>query len=93
MVAHTLRRPRHAQGVLQCERTLKDAGDKVTAEGKSSIQAKVDRIKSVKDGTDVEAIKSAVAELSQEIQKIGQAMYGNQKPDGGEQKSDNEENK
>ncbi len=58
------------------EKSLKDAGDKVPAEVKSSITEKLDKIKLVKDGTDVEAIKTAIAELSTEIQKIGSSMYG-----------------
>lgn len=63
------------------EKSLREAGDKVTPEIKEAIQKKIDALKSVKDGSDAEAIKRATEELSQEVQKIGQAMYGsNQGP-------------
>jgi hypothetical protein len=40
-------------------------------------------LKSVQDSSDIEAIKSAIAELSLELQKIGQQMYN--KGDEGQQ--------
>jgi hypothetical protein len=42
---------------------------------KKGVSEKIDNLKKTKDGSDAEAIKSLTAELSQEIQKIGQAMY------------------
>lgn len=69
--------------IYLAEKSLKDAGDKVTAEIKASINEKTEALKKVKDGDDLEAIKSALANLSAEIQKIGQAFY-NQKDDGGQ---------
>lgn len=63
------------------EKALKDAGDKLSSETKSGVQAKIDELKKVKDGNDLDAIKSATANLSAEIQKIGQEMYN--KPNGG----------
>jgi len=59
------------------EKSLKEAGDKVPADMKTSINQKIEKLKSVKDGNDIEAIKSATSELSNEIQKIGKSMYGN----------------
>ncbi len=61
--------------IYLAEKTLKDAGDKVAEDAKSAVNAKIENLKKVKDGSDIEAIKSAIAELSAEIQKIGQAMY------------------
>ncbi len=61
--------------IFQTEKVLKDAGDKVDAKTKKSIQAKVDALKKVKDGEDTDAIKKASEELSQEIQKVGTQMY------------------
>ena len=58
------------------EKALKEAGDKLDEATKKSIQEKMENLKKVKDGDDVEAIKKATEELSQEAQKIGQAMYG-----------------
>lgn len=67
--------------VSAAEKALKDAGDKVPADTKTSIEEKVKAVKDVKDGDDKEIIKKMVDELSQEIQKIGASMYGS-----GEQK-------
>ncbi len=64
------------QLIYVTEKSLKDAGDKVSAEIKDAVNQKVETLKSVKDGGDLEKIKSATAELSAEIQKIGGAMYG-----------------
>jgi len=74
------------QFIYMSEKSLKDAGDKVPADVKDAITKKVEALKAVKDGVDAEAIKSAVADLSSEIQKIGQAMYGK----GGEEKKGEE---
>ena len=59
------------------EKSLKEAGEKVPNDVKESINQKIEKLKSVKDGNDIEAIKSATSDLSNEIQKIGRNMYGN----------------
>ncbi len=70
--------------IYASEKALKDAGDKVDTATKGQIE---DRVKAVKDALekdDTEAIKKATSELSEVIQKIGQAVYGAQqgaKPD------------
>ncbi|MDE2001312.1 MAG: molecular chaperone DnaK [Patescibacteria group bacterium] len=85
--------------VYAAEKSLKDAGDKVPEDIKTAVTAKVDAVKAVKDGTDAEAIKTALGELSQELQKIGQHMYSQnqdqQQPpqDGGEEPKQEGENK
>ena len=53
------------------EKALKDHADKVAPELKTGIEEKISKLKSVKDGADLAAIKSATEELSREIQKIG----------------------
>ncbi|MEK7593260.1 MAG: molecular chaperone DnaK [Patescibacteria group bacterium] len=65
------------QAVYLAEKSLRDAGDKISAEIKEAINQKIEALKSVKDGNDIEAIKSKTSELSLEIQKIGQSMHGN----------------
>ena len=62
--------------VYMSEKALKDAGEKVKPEDKKPIEEKIEAVKKAKEGGDIEAIKKASAELSTEIQKIGQAMYG-----------------
>ena len=66
--------------VYVAEKSLKDAGDKVTAELKDAITKKIERVKEVKDKDDGEAIKQATQELSAELQKIGEMMYKDNKP-------------
>ena len=62
------------QTVYLAEKSIKEAGDKISAEIKEAINQKIESLKSVKDGNDIEAIKSKTSELSLEIQKIGQSM-------------------
>ena len=64
------------QLVYTSEKALKDAGDKVPAELRKSIEDKVADLKIAKDSAtpSVEAIKKASEALSGEIQKIGQYM-------------------
>ncbi len=61
--------------VFTTEKALKDAGDKISADKKKPVEEKVEALKKVKDGDDIEAIKKASEELSQEAQKIGQELY------------------
>ncbi len=61
--------------VYTTEKMLREAGDKVKAEDKKAIEEKIEALKKIKDGDDVEAIKKASEELSQAAQKIGAAMY------------------
>ncbi len=56
------------------EKALKDNGDKISAEIKTDVEAKITALKAVKDGTDIEAIKKATEELSEHLQKIGEEM-------------------
>ena len=64
------------------EKTLKEAGDKVDATTKSAIEVKVEELKKLKDGNDVESLKRKLDEISQEIQKVGAAMYKDHPPAG-----------
>lgn len=63
------------QMVYLSEKSLKDAEGKIPEEVKTAVTAKIEDLKKVKDGEDAEAIKTATAALSSEIQKIGQSMY------------------
>lgn len=65
------------------EKTLKDAGDKAKAEDKTTVEEKVKALKDVKDKDDVDAIKKAIDELSNAIQKVGAAMYEQTPPAAG----------
>jgi len=60
--------------IYTAEKAIKDNGDKIPAELKTEVEAKITALRGVKDGTDGEAIKKATEELSSEMSKIGEAM-------------------
>ncbi|MEK7608370.1 MAG: molecular chaperone DnaK [Patescibacteria group bacterium] len=64
------------------EKALSDAGDKVPEDVKKGVTEKIEAVKQAKEGSDAAAIQAAVANLSAEIQKIGQNLYNK---DNGEQ--------
>jgi len=65
----------NANGLIYtAEKSLSDAGDKVSAEVKKPVQDKIDELKKVKDGDDAENIKKTTEELSKVLQSIGEAM-------------------
>jgi molecular chaperone DnaK len=76
--------------VYIAEKSLREAGDKIPEDIKKAVTKKIETVKSVKDGTDAEAIKSALSELSQELQKIGQYMYKNNPQQGTDNKQEGE---
>ena len=82
--------------IYTTEKTLREAGDKVNADLKKEIEEKVESLKKVKGGDNVEDIKQKTADLSQAIQKAGAELYKQtqeQKPDqkGEEGKPESEE--
>ncbi len=72
------------QVVYQTEKTLNELGDKVSADDKAKIEAKLAEVKAVKDGEDLEAIKKAVEDLTQEFYAISSKLYGQQGAPGAE---------
>lgn len=63
--------------VYTAEKSLKDAEGKISEETKSSVEEKINALKSVKDGADSDAIKKATEELSGVLSKIGEEMSKN----------------
>ena len=63
------------QMVFQIEKALGEFGDKVDANEKASVQAKVDALKEALKGTDIEAIKAKQKELETEFQGVAQKVY------------------
>jgi molecular chaperone DnaK len=69
------------------EKSLKDLGDKVDDETKANVQKEIDNVKQVKDGDDIDVIKSAVEALTQASHKLAELMYSQaakENPDTGE---------
>ena len=63
------------QTAYQIEKALTEAGDKVTADEKAAVEAKIEELKKVKDGEDVEAIKAAIEAANQSFYPIATKMY------------------
>ena len=63
------------QMAFQVEKALGEFGDKVTADEKSSVQAKIDALKEALKGTDVEAIKARQKELEDAFQPVATRVY------------------
>jgi molecular chaperone DnaK len=57
------------------EKSIKDYGDKVTAEEKGAIETAITELKAVLDGDDAEVIKEKTAALAEASMKLGEAMY------------------
>jgi molecular chaperone DnaK len=60
--------------VYTAEKALRDNGDKVPADIKTDVEAKIAELKTAKDGTDLEVTKKATEALSLAMQHIGEAM-------------------
>lgn len=65
------------QMVYTAEKSLRDNGDKVSAEMKSAVEAKIASANETSKGTDIEAMKKASQGLSDELSKIGEEMMKN----------------
>ncbi|MEI7425883.1 MAG: molecular chaperone DnaK [Candidatus Moraniibacteriota bacterium] len=61
--------------IYTTEKAMRDAGDKITADEKKPVEEKIEALKKVKDGDDIEIIKKSTEELSLEAQKIGEKLY------------------
>ncbi|TFB08059.1 molecular chaperone DnaK, partial [Candidatus Atribacteria bacterium MT.SAG.1] len=61
--------------IYSSEKTLKEAGDKVSEQDKKEVEEKIEELKKVKDAEDLESIKTKTEDLSKVIQKIGAEMY------------------
>ena len=76
--------------LYQSEKMLRDLGDKVPADVKTEVEAKITALKNVKESRDPQEVKRKTDELAQTLQKIGERMYqqtggaGTPPPPGGE---------
>ncbi len=61
--------------IFHTEKFIKDNKDKVKEDDQKQINDKVEALKKVKDGSDLSAIKQAIADLETVVQNIGAAMY------------------
>lgn len=79
--------------VFQSEKTLKDAGEKVSDEMKKPVQEKIDAVKKVLENKDAsnEEIEEAYKELEEEIQKVGAELYKAGAAESGEAQEDEDD--
>ncbi len=57
------------------EKMMKESGDKVPEDVKKDLNEKIEELKKIKDGDDIEAIKKKLEEINEIAMKAGQAMY------------------
>jgi molecular chaperone DnaK len=60
----------------QAEKTLRDNPDKISAELKSDVEAKVADVKAAIEADDADRMRTATDALSSSLSKIGEAIYG-----------------
>ncbi|HVF69282.1 MAG TPA: Hsp70 family protein, partial [Xanthomonadales bacterium] len=66
----------HADSLIfTAEKSLKDAGDKVSQEVKTEVEEKIKALKDILDSGSKEELEAKTNELSESLQKIGQAAY------------------
>ncbi|MCD8376359.1 MAG: molecular chaperone DnaK [Oscillospiraceae bacterium] len=71
------------QVVYQTEKALEEAGDKIDASDKASVEAALNKLKDALKGSDTEAIKAATEEASKAFYPIAEKMYAQSNPQGG----------
>ncbi|MFC2011517.1 molecular chaperone DnaK [Chloroflexota bacterium] len=62
------------------EKTLRENKDKISDELNKEVEEKVQAVRSMLQGTDIEAVKKATQELNETMQKVGAAVYQQQPP-------------
>ncbi len=85
--------------IYQTEKSLKELGDKVSADEKAVVESAIEDLKEKMKGTDIEAIKAATEKVSESFYPIAQRMYQNtgdagaqQGQQGGQSSSNNDDN-
>lgn len=64
--------------VFQTERTMKELGDKISADDKSKIETEIQAVKKALEGSDVEAIKAASEQLANVSYEVFGKIYQQQ---------------
>ena len=75
--------------VFSTEKSLKEHGDKISADEKKAIEDGIADLKKSLEGTDVEDVKKKTQNLIQVSMKLGEAVYkSQQKPEAGNAQGD-----
>ena len=74
--------------IYTSEKAVKEAGDKISPDAKKEIEEKIEALKKVKDGDNMEDVKTKTSDLSSAVQKVGAELYkqtdAKKPPEGGE---------
>jgi molecular chaperone DnaK len=63
------------QMIYQAEKVLKDNAEKIPADVKSEIDTKMEALKDAAKGSDVAALRKAMDDFNEALQKVGQHIY------------------
>ncbi len=80
------------QLVYTSEKSLKDAGDKISEDLKKEVQEKTDALKKILKEDDIKSITEATNELSSTLSKVGESLMKNSKDNGASSKETTENN-
>jgi molecular chaperone DnaK len=61
--------------IHQAEKVIKDNADKIPADVKTEVEAKLETLKSAAKGSDTKALQRQMDEFNESLQKIGQHIY------------------
>ena len=61
----------------QCEKQLKELGEKIPGNVKAEIEAKIATVRETLNGNDTDAIKTACTELQNKFQAASEELYKN----------------
>ena len=61
--------------VYQTEKQIKELGEKVPAQVKEKVEAKLQELKDAISGGQTQAMKDAMTTLNQEVMQLGQSLY------------------
>jgi len=67
---------------FQAERTLRDLGDKVSAEDRADVERKVEAVREALKGDDTAAVTRTAGELAEVLQRVSTAAYQASSPSG-----------
>ncbi|MCX7804888.1 MAG: molecular chaperone DnaK [Planctomycetota bacterium] len=61
--------------IYQCEKLLKENGDRISSAARDAVEDAIKKVKAVKDGNDVEEIRKALEHLENASHKIAEELY------------------
>ena len=61
--------------IYNCEKTLTELGDKISAEEKAKVETDIENLNKIKDSDDIEAIKAATEKLTTTFYAVSEKLY------------------